>query len=332
MEMRYSSNFVLQTAIKELRSYDVDMEALFNKEGLKLPTDSDNVDRVSVITVTRFIQVVLKATGDPCFGLNFSKFIHPTTFSNLGIALLSSSTLRDFCERLALYYEFIATNYAITFEESGELAWLEIKPQVDDFDPMVSRVFVDAILVFVIKFVRYMFDEDYTPPKVQIVANEVEGTKDKYVECFGRYITFSADKNALYFYSKELDLPLPASNPELSKSNELKVVQYLAKMRDDDLSSKVFGVLLATLPFGNVNKEDIASKFAMSLKAFHNNLERSGTSYQKLLDDARQQLAQIYLEEGKSVTDVAYLLGYSDSSNFTRAYKRWTGKPPSNSR
>ncbi len=331
MVMRYSNNLALQAAIKELQSYGVDVDAILNKEGLTLPKESDNIERVSFVTINRFIQVALKVTGDPCFGLNFSKFIHPTTFSTLGVALLSSYSLRDFCQRLARYYEFIATTHTLTFEEGDGLAWIEINPLVDDFDPMVSRVIADAILAFILKFIRFMYRDDYMPLKVEVTAEEVDAIKGEYVEHFGE-VTFSTEKNALYFDLKELDLPLPAGNPALSKSNELKVVEYLSKMKDDDLSSRVYGVLLAALPSGNVSKEDMASKFAMSLKAFHNNLVRAGTSYQNLLDDARRQLAQIYLEEGKSVTDVAYLLGYSDSSNFTRAYKRWTGKSPSSNR
>jgi AraC-like DNA-binding protein len=66
-----------------------------------------------------------------------------------------------------------------------------------------------------------------------------------------------------------------------------------------------------------------------STSTLQRRLRQEGTSYQSLLDEIRRELALDYLRDGKhSIADVAFLLGFSDQSNFTRAFRRWTGTTP----
>ena len=63
--------------------------------------------------------------------------------------------------------------------------------------------------------------------------------------------------------------------------------------------------------------------------AFQKKLKAAGTSYQELLDSTRTELAKHYLgDTDMSVDEVAYMLGFSDCSNFTRAFKRWLSMSP----
>lgn len=319
----------LQAAIMELESYGVEAADILRQEGLEHLLEPDGAERVVVSTAHQFLQLAQAATGDPCFGINYGKHLHPTSFGALGIALLSSIDLTDFCTRLCHYYEVIATNHSLHFEQTEGQAWLEIRSEVSELDPEVSRAIINAIMSFVLKYIRDMSNGEYVPPKIEMMAAKVEGTEQRYFECFGVWVIFSADKNALYFDPSELHTPLPAGDASLSDFNEKLVEEYLRRTKKHDLSLRVYDALLQALPSGNVTKETIADRFGMSLTAFHNQLDKAGTSYQQLLDEARRELAKIYFEKSMSITDVSYLLGYSDSSNFTRAYKRWTGKAPS---
>jgi AraC-like DNA-binding protein len=324
----YTSNMAVRAAIQELRSYGVDVETLLVEEGLKLPDSLEVMEKVPLETTQRFLQLVLRVTGDPCFGLSFTKFVHPTSFGPLSVTLMSSFTLRDFCQRLSRYYAFISTNHVLVFEESGDEARLIVR-KTCEVDPEVQRVLEDAVLSMVLHMIRFMYREDYTPCKVEQIAEAIPGREQDYEAFFGVPVYFSSQETAIYFNREDLDIPMPASNPELSKINERQVIEILAKMNTDDLSSQVYGALLELLPGGRVEKEDVAERFAMTLEVFDEELALGSTSFQSLLDKARRDLAQLYLDEGKSVSEIACLLGYSNSSNFTRAYKRWTGNPPS---
>lgn len=68
----------------------------------------------------------------------------------------------------------------------------------------------------------------------------------------------------------------------------------------------------------------------MSVRTLHNKLEKLGKSYQQVLDETRKELSEQYMQQQqRSISEVAYLLGFSDCSNFSRAFKRWTGVSPS---
>ena len=78
------------------------------------------------------------------------------------------------------------------------------------------------------------------------------------------------------------------------------------------------------------SKAQVASALYMSVRTLHNRLAKSGTNYQKLLDETRQGLAEQYMRQPDiSVSEIAYLLGFSDCSNFSRAFQRWTDRAPS---
>ena len=100
-------------------------------------------------------------------------------------------------------------------------------------------------------------------------------------------------------------------------------------MRKLDLPAQVYSRLIDFLPSGDCSRERVARSLNMSESAFQKKLKATGTSYQELLDNTRTELAKHHLSDpDMSVDEVAYMLGFSDCSNFTRAFKRWLGMSP----
>jgi len=96
-----------------------------------------------------------------------------------------------------------------------------------------------------------------------------------------------------------------------------------------DLPSHVCSKLIELLPSGNCSRELIANSLHMSVSTLHEKLKRAGTNYQQLLHQTRKEHAEHYISQGDlSLTEVAYLLGFSDSGNFSRAFKGWEGISP----
>ena len=88
--------------------------------------------------------------------------------------------------------------------------------------------------------------------------------------------------------------------------------------------------LIDLLSAGDVAQQDVADSLHMSLRTLQRKLHKENTSYKALLEETRRQLAGQYLRQARlSVSEVTYLLGFSEPSNFTRAFKRWTGHTPS---
>jgi AraC-like DNA-binding protein len=87
--------------------------------------------------------------------------------------------------------------------------------------------------------------------------------------------------------------------------------------------------LITWLHDGIPKQESIADTLHISLRSLQRRLREEETSFKGLLEDTRQALAQQYLRENhRSIGEITYLLGFSEPSNFTRAFKRWTGQTP----
>ena len=107
------------------------------------------------------------------------------------------------------------------------------------------------------------------------------------------------------------------------------VMQYLKQLERSDIVNRVRGIIVEELSSCNLNKQRVADKMHMSARSLQMKLAAKDTSFQEILDSTRHSLALGYMEQSAiSITEAAYLLGFSEVSNFTRAFKRWTGKSP----
>ncbi len=99
------------------------------------------------------------------------------------------------------------------------------------------------------------------------------------------------------------------------------------------LSTRVQKILLSQLLYEDIDLTKVASMLAMSVRALQRKLQAEGTVYSKLLDDCRKKLSiELILDNRHQMSEVSSMMGFSDQSNFTRAFKRWTGTTPLNYR
>lgn len=312
-----------------LQSYGVDADALLARAGIETGTLNDPTARITSSSMERLIREAIDETGDPCLGIRYAAYVHPTSFHALGLALLSSATLRAFCRRLERYYAFITTNEVVEFEDETGTPRLIFQSRLATTDASVMRLSIEASMATMVRFIRFMYRPDYAPTLVELSSEEVPERRSDYVEAFGENVVFSSALDAIHFDPGLIDQPLPAANAELARQNDEVVVAFLAKMRAHDIPTRVQAKLIELLPSGNCSKEKVARSLGMSVRALHNRLADTGTSYQSLLDLTRRDLAEQYMRQGNLlVSEIAYLLGFSDGSNFSRAFQRWTGVSP----
>ncbi len=103
----------------------------------------------------------------------------------------------------------------------------------------------------------------------------------------------------------------------------------IAKLNEGDFSNKVKALMVELLPTGHCRKEKAAEMLCISPRVLHRKLHKLGLNYQSLLDETRQELAEQYLKSDVNTLEIAFRLGYTDSSNFSRSFKRWFGISPS---
>ena len=318
------------TIYQTLESYGVDADQVMRNAGVDLARVQDPTTRLEPSVHRRIVGEAVERTGDCSFGLRFSDFVHPTSFHALGLALLSSSTLSAFCKRWVRYHSFITTMGEVTFDEAASEPVLVFPSQQPNPNSKVGRAMIDGQIATVLKLIRFMYRPDYFPRRVELICPEVPGTRRHYEHYLGPKVQFSAERNGLYFDPDDLTVRLPAANAELARLNDEVVVKFLARLEKADVVARAHSKLIELLPSGHCSKAEVARALHMSVRTLHNRLTAAGTTYQQLLDRTRRELAEQYMRQPNvSVSEVAYLLGFSDCSNFSRAFHRWTGRSPS---
>ena len=107
------------------------------------------------------------------------------------------------------------------------------------------------------------------------------------------------------------------------------VAQYLQQLEKSDIVNRVRTIVVEELSSHALTKQHVSDRLCMSPRSLQMKLAARDTSFQDILDSTRKSLAISYMEQRIiSITEAAYLLGFSEVSNFTRAFKRWTGKSP----
>jgi AraC-like DNA-binding protein len=310
-----------------IESYGVDPEPILCEGGVELAQFDAN-SRLSSESMDRMICMAVEVTGDQAFGLRFVDFLQPTSYHALGVALLYSPTLRSFCQRLERYFAMVTTLDDSRFVQAGGAAYLVTRPLVQ-YSETLHRCHSDGWAAWVVKLLRQMCRPDFSPLGVALIWTPPAALLPTYEALFQCPLELSAAEARIYLDPAALDQPLPTSNAELARHNDQVVAEFLAGMDKADLPSLVRIKMIEFLPSGDCDRDRIAQVLNMTVRTLHNKLEGTGTSYQQLLDETRQELAQEYIEKNRmSVSDIAYLLGYTDVSSFSRAFKRWSGLSP----
>jgi AraC-like DNA-binding protein len=323
----YYGNLLILTDFLR-RRYEVDADALLDEVGVDLNAAAREDYRVPQSAVDRVWQEAVRVTGDPCIGLEVVEDMNPAVYRSLGVALLCSSSLRDFFQRFERFFAVISTLETVSYEERADVAVLVDQRQVE-YASEVIGCHADVYAAFVQKLIRMVYRPDYAFQRVELGWQPPEDQQHRYSEYFGCPVEFGFDKTSLYIDTNDLDQALLGANPEIAMQNDKLAMGILEKMRKLDLPSQVYARLIDYLPSGNCSRERVAHSLHMSESAFQKKLKAAGTSYQELLDATRTEMARHYLEDTDvSIDEVAYMLGFSDCSNFTRAFKRWLGMSP----
>jgi len=135
------------------------------------------------------------------------------------------------------------------------------------------------------------------------------------------------------FDREAAEKPLVTANRELAAANDRIAVDYLARLQRDDLLSRVKVAVLDHLPSGAPSDEDVARALHLSTRTLQRKLRDQGTTFSDTVGAVRRELAEAYVRDRTlTLTEIGYLLGFGDTSSFSRAFKRWTGAAPSSYR
>lgn len=316
------------TIARALDARGLDGAAIAARAGIAPAALTDSDARVPRANLTRLWQLAVEESADPAFGLDAARHTLQTTFHALGYAVLASGTLREAIERMVRYRRLIGDFIEFRLEDHGERSRFVI--DVSAGRGAVPAEAVDAIVAVLVRQTRLLHGgRDVCPLAVSLERPLPEDTSP-YERALRAPVSFGQTANFLEYAREDLDRRLPAANAELARQNDEVVVRYLARLERGSVLGRTRQALLESLPSGAPTKPDIARRLGMSPRTLQRLLAAEDASFKDLLAESRLTLAKSYLEEGRlPVTEIAFVLGFADTSAFSRAFRRWTGVAPS---
>lgn len=267
---------------------------------------------------------------DPCFGVKAGEHWHPSMFGALGYAWLASTSLREALGRLARYTDLVLERGAVEVSDgSGGDVTVTLSYQGS---PFTLPALADATLSILLRLCRLNAGDALNPKRITLF-HSAPSNAGSYFSYFRCPVEFDAERDSLTLDKKVVDEPLPTANPHLAHLNDQEIIRYLAGLDRNRIVDRARATIIEQLASGRVSGETVARALHVSVRTLNRQLQGEGTSFKSLLDDTRCKLAGTYLsDEHISLTQIAFMLGFSEPSAFTRAYRRWTGQPPSAAR
>lgn len=313
---------------RSLVLYDCDPGPLFDRAGIDPDTSGDPAARLPTSAMQRLWALSLEETGDPCFGLTVARQFQPAVLQGLGFAWLASDTLRDALGRLARFSRMI--NQVVNIRVEDTATSTDLVMAGPEKWPNFVYAASDLGMAIFLQMCRCTVGEDIDPIHVTMQRPRPPfPCIEKFEEFFRAQIDYSSPDNRLGFDRNVMDKPLVTAHPELARINDQVVVDYLARFDRSSIALQVRSWIIHHLPDGAPNQEKIANTLHVSLRGLQRKLRDENVTFRELLANTRQELALQYIREThRSIGEITYLLGFSEPSNFTRAFKRWTGMSP----
>ena len=309
-----------------LENKGIDPHEVFEEAEVDFKSSSDPFLRLKNEEIGRLFKIAKERTKNPYIGIEVGRMLQPSNLHALGYGLMASSTLRDFCKRVENYFRLVSQAADIYYRDESDASILEAQIISSD----VCHETQDAYVIFMVRFMRFLYQKPLDPIWVEMQRPCPDDGPQPYLDYFNCPTRFDCEFSRIGLDPQVMDEELHGGNAELALQNDEIVIRYLQAMDKSDIVNWVHGLIIKNLSSGTLSKTSIASQLHMSPRNLQFKLAAQDTSYQEILDTTRRELALSYIEQRRlAITEIAYLLGFTDSANFTRAFRRWTGKSPS---
>jgi AraC-like DNA-binding protein len=309
-----------------LQLYGLDFAVLARRAGLDPDLLAKPNARYAAAPLQKLWEIAAEESGDPVFGFRVGSLVRPGSFHALGLGIVSSTSVLAALNRVQRYSSIVSTNGRLVLLQQDGLVGLETRP--DGMTVMPTIHCVDALVVGLCRILVQCAGPSAVPERVVFMRPRM-APAEAYREILGCPVDFDGPHIAIWFDAAAAARPVLSGNAELAAEADRLSVRYIDELAPESTAARVRALLLKAMPSGEFGRDAIARSLNQSSSTLQRRLRDEGSSYQELLDATRHEMALEYLRQGRhSLADVAFLLGFNDQSNFTRAFRRWTGKTP----
>ena len=318
---------IIRMMLRAARAAGVDTDAALSEISLDKAVLEDPDARVPMHLEQQLWDVLVARSGDPCFGLHAGTALEAGEFDVMDYAIRTSDTLRQALLNAKRYNRLLHDVAEFELRVEGRSASFEhyfrddprgANWQAGDFT--LASVYSVAVAItgqsFTLRGVHFQHaaPADITP----------------YQQVFQCRPSFERSRNRLLFDAAVLHYPVLGGDPQLHKVLVRHADAMLAKLPDtDSVVDQVRYRVSHALRDGEPSIGAIAQDLNMTHRTLQRRLSASGTTFKDIVDALRKSTAERYLTESAfGVSEIAYLLGYSEPSAFHRAFRRWFDQSP----
>lgn len=263
--------------------------------------------------------------ADTYVGLHVGQSVAPRHWGQLGYLILAGEDGFEGVRYIERYARLITDAMETRFDIEDGLLICQFTMAKDYWHRQTLEYFLAAIHTLGVR----MSDGQFRFQELHL-AYDPDLDVAQYEQVFGCPVYFGRAGNRILVQKSALTFSSSFRDPRLKKLLEQNASQVLQQVAgEDDLVRAVKATISEALAQGLPGLAETATTLGLNERSLQRNLARQGTSFQELLDQVRSELALHYIQQDVSLLDIALLLGYSEQSAFHRAFKRWTGIPPS---
>lgn len=289
-------------------------------------------DNIPLQTIKECIKSFYALVKDGRLFYDIAKHITPLTFDTFTLTLWTSPDVKTLLKNMCEYSSFVGApvrlNYHQTIQGNIELWVLDNEPlNKENYLTFLERsLFISTIIVLI----KLICSNHHLSLNIQLIEkNFSDAAIKKYTEQLGVSVQMGYTVRKICIPKEYLYLKISSYDSDIYHFSLNLLRKQVGSINKKDLILQIYNYLNNKDSLADVNGTTLASELNMHVRTLNRKLSEYGTSYRRVLDMYRLEKA-LYLLENPNVAmiEVAYQLGFSDLSTFSRAFKRWTGVSP----
>jgi AraC-like DNA-binding protein len=308
-----------------LQSLGADPARVLAEVGLDLKLFDDPNNRISYLARGRMMAHCAERTACPHFGLLVGQHAGLSSFGLVGLLAKYSPNVGSGLRSLVRFMHLHVKGATTTLTVDSGLALLEY--QIYQAGAVGNEQVGDGAVAVAFNIVRDLCGSEWKPVEARFAHREPQDVKP-YQRFFQTPLSFDTGQYAVVFSAGWLNRRLHDGSPELRQLLQQEI-EKLEVQSGDNFPEQVRSLLRTTLVTGHSSAKQVAELLSMHRRTLNRHLNASGTSFRKLTDEVRFEIARQLLEDSQmEIVLIASLLGYCNASAFTRAFRRWSSATP----
>ncbi|WP_213163734.1 AraC-like transcriptional regulator QhpR [Kaustia mangrovi] len=311
-----------------IEQYRGDVDRIFGHVRIVPDVTGSPTHKLRLADFCRLFEEAAQQTGNDNFGLWFGNQFKPRDLGLWGYAAVSSPTLGSALENLVGLFRYHQESSAMRFVQDTD-GLVRLEYQITAPAIVERRQDAELSLGMFLNVIRECCGSHWAPEEVHFEHPRPLEAKE-HESAFDAPVYFSQPTNALLFRPEIMARPMPARDLQLLAMMQT-CLEGLSDIEPADalLLDSMRTAIRLGLPEGYPSLEQVAAELRVPLSAIQRELSEAGTTYKDLVEAVRRDLALSYVKQRQlPFSEIALLLGYSELSAFSRAFRRWTGVSP----